>query len=200
MGIFRLLPASVMAALVTAALILLMHVLIQSDLDGPDKVKKFTVPEIVMPDREIETEFDTSKPEKPDEPQEAPPDLPEPEFETPDTTSEKLALRPDTAVKAQLGGISFGDGDMIPLTIVQPDYPRRAAQRGTTGYCEVRFTVTSLGTTSDITIADCPEKVFQRTTMKAASKLKFKPRVVDGKPVDAPNQGYKFVFQLQGEE
>lgn len=201
MSIARFLTAGVMAIVVTLGLLLLMHILIQNNLQGPMEGKKYTVPEIVMPDREIKTEYDTSKPDKPDEPEETPPEIPEPEFDTSDADTGGIAIKPSVDSNLDVGGISFiaGDGEMIPLTLVQPEYPRRALQRGIEGYCEVRFTVTSLGTTSNFEIGDCPETIFERSSIKAAEKLKFKPRVVNGKAVDAPGQGYKFTYQLAKE-
>ena len=198
MNAFRLPLAAVMAAVITFGLILLMHVLIQTNLQGPQEVASYKVPEIVMPEREIKTEFDTSKPDRPVEPDEAPPDIPEPDFDNMQATSETISIATTFDGSAKISGPgSFGsDGEMIPLTVIQPDYPRRAAQRGTEGYCTVSLTVAASGSTKDIAIADCPESVFQRSAMNAAGKLKYKPRVVDGQPVDVPGVQYKFIYQM----
>lgn len=201
MSIVRFLTAGAMALAVTLGLLLLMHILIQTDIQGPGDVKEYKIPDIVMPDREIETEFDTSKPEKPEEPDETPPEIPEPEFDTPEMTSEAIKIKPKFDGKPKIQGAGgFGDGDMIPLTIVQPDYPRRAAQKGKEGYCTIKFTVTASGATRDPYVDDCPEKVFQRASLKAAGRLKFKPRVVDGGAVDVDGVGYKFIFEMAKEE
>lgn len=198
MSIARLLPAAAMGLAVTLGLLLLMHVLIQTNLEGPQEVVTYNIPEIVMPEREIETEYDTSKPDRPEEPQEAPPEIPEPEFATPEATSGGINIRPSFDGKPAISGPSGfgGDGEMIPLTVIQPEYPRRAAQRGTEGYCTVEFTVAANGATKDIFVVDCPETVFERASIKAAEKLKYKPRVVDGQPVDVPRVQYKFLYQL----
>lgn len=200
MSMARYLTASVLALFVTMGLLLLMHILIQTNLGKKPEATEYKVPEIVMPERDIVTEFDVSKPEKPDEAEEPPPDIPEPEFDTPDVSDDAIVVAAPKPDGLQIGGLSTMDGDMIPLAIPQPEYPRRAAQRGTEGYCEVRFTVTAQGTTEDVVTGDCPDSVFERASIKAASKLKFKPKVVDGSPVAVPNQGYKYVYQLAKEE
>jgi protein TonB len=41
--------------------------------------------------------------------------------------------------------------------------------------------------------------VFQSAALKAAEKIKYKPRVVDGQPVDVPGVQYKFLFQMAKE-
>lgn len=198
MSIARLLPASAVALAVTLGLLLLMHILIQTNMQGPQEVPTYNIPEIVMPERQIETEYDTSKPDRPEQPQEAPPEIPEPEFVTPDATNDGINIRPSFDNKPAIAGPSGfgGDGEMIPLTVIQPEYPRRAAQRGTEGYCTVEFTVAANGATKDIFVVDCPETVFERASVKAAEKLKYKPRVVDGQPVDVPRVQYKFLYQL----
>ncbi len=198
MSFARYLTAGAMALAVTLGLLLLMHVLIQSDVKGPQQGPSYKVPEIVMPERVIDTRFNVQKPEKPDAPEDLPPDIPPPEFDNPDAATTGISIQPNFNQKATIAGpASFGgDGEMIPLTVVQPEYPRRAAQRGLEGYCTVVLTVGANGATKDIAIDDCPEDVFGRPSIRAAERLKYKPRVVDGQPVDVPGVRYKFTFQM----
>lgn len=200
MGIARYLTAGGLALAVTLGLLLVMHILIQTNIKGPGEVIEFRVPDIVMPERKIETEYDTSKPDKPEVVEQAPPDLPRPEFDTPEVSNEGISLVPKLDAKPTITGpTGFGDGEMIPLTVVQPEYPRRAAQTGKEGYCTVEFTVAANGTTKDAFVADCPDNVFERAALKAAERIKYKPRVVDGQPVDVPGVQYKFLFQMAKE-
>ncbi len=200
MGMARYLTAGGLALVVTLGLLLLMHILIQTNVKGPGEVIEFKVPDIVMPQREIETQYDVSKPQKPDEVEQAPPDLPEPEFDTPDVSNEGISIQPQMDGKPTITGpAGFGDGEMIPLTVVQPEYPRRAAQRGLEGYCTVEFTVAANGTTKDAFVADCPDSIFERSALRAAERIKYKPRVVDGQPVDVPGVQYRFTFQMAKE-
>lgn len=198
MGIFaRLIPAGGLGVLVTLGLLLLMHLLIQANMQGPGEVPTYRIPEIIMPEREIKTEFDTSKPVRPEEIQDTPPDIPEPDFQTPDATSNSVNIRPEFNEKIQIEGMGMsGSGDMIPLTVIQPEYPRRALQRGTEGYCTVEFTVTAAGTTRDAFIVDCPDSMFERASLRAAERIKYKPRVVDGNPVDVPGVQYRYTFEM----
>ncbi len=200
MSIVRLVPAAVLAVVVTLGLLMLMHILIQNDIRGPGEVSTYKIPEIVMPDREIKTEFDTSKPDRPEELDEPPPDIPEPEFDNQEVSNESLNIQPAFDKKIEIGGISMSSGEMIPLTVIQPDYPRRALQRGKEGYCTVEFTVSAAGTTKDPVVVDCPDRIFERASLKASSKVKYKPRVVDGQAVDVPGVQYKFLFQMAKEQ
>lgn len=198
MSMVRFVFAGALAAIVTAALVLLMHVLIQTNIKAPEEGKKYKVPDIVMPEREIVTEYDTSKPDRPEDVAEPPPELPDLQFDAPDVTNEGISITGPKIDKPKVAGPGGfgGDGDMIPITKIQPQYPSRASSRGKEGYCTVQFTVTEIGTTADIVEADCPDRVFLRPSIKAAAKFKYKPRVVDGKPVSVPGVQNKFTFEL----
>ncbi len=200
MSIGRLFSAFVPALLVTGGLLSLMHILILTNMKDPKEAKEFTLPQIVMPDRQIETKYDTSKPDKPDEPEEPPPELPEPEFESQNLNNE-LAISPTIDTRANIGGIGgfSADGEFLPIVKVQPKYPSRAASRGTEGYCTVEYTVTKTGETRDVTVVDCPQSVFASASVRAAEKFKYKPRVVDGEPIEVPRVQNRFIFEMAKE-
>ena len=202
MSMVRFIFAGALAAVVTAALVLLMHVLIQTNITPPGQGKKYKVPDIVMPEREITTEFDTRKPERPEEVETPPPEMPDFDAPTPEMTNEGINIsgpKIDKPTVAGPGGFG-GDGEMIPITKIQPQYPSRASSRGLEGYCTVEFTVTEIGTTENIVSIDCPDKIFESSSIKAAGKFKYKPRVIDGKAVSVPGVQNKFTFQLAKEE
>lgn len=194
--VFSLIPAMV----VTLGLLLLMHFLIESNMKEPEAGKEFKIPEITMDNREVAEEFDTAKPDKPEEVKEPPPEIPEPEFEAPDIDN-SLTVAPKAEVNVKidgLGGIS-SDGDYLPIVKVNPRYPSRALSRGQEGYCTVSYTVTATGETKDIQEADCPERVFLKASIKAAGKFKYKPKVIDGVPIEVPGVRNRFIFELADE-
>ncbi len=201
MSIARLISSLAPAALVTLGLLLLMHFLILRNMTEPEQTEVFKIPEITMPDREISTEYDTRKPDKPDEPEEPPPEMPEPEFESPDVASDiSFAPQMDTGVEiAGIGGFS-SDGDYLPIVKVAPKYPARAANRGLEGYCTVEYTVTVTGETRDVKVVDCPQTVFASSSVKAAQKFKYKPKVIDGEPIEVPGVRNRFTFQMAKED
>lgn len=201
MSMVRFILSGALGAVVTAALVLLMHVLIQTNVKAPKEGKRYKIPDIVMPEREITTEYDTSKPNRPDEVEEPPPEMPEFDQIAPDVTNEGISINGPKIGKPTVAGPGGfgGDGEMIPITKIQAQYPSRALSRGIEGYCTVEFTVTVIGTTEDIVIADCPEKVFQSASIKAAGKFKYKPRVVDGTAVRVPGVQNRFIFEMAKE-
>ncbi len=174
-----------------------MQILISQNLKEEEGGGEFKIPDISMPDQEISTEYDTRKPDKPDDPEEPPPELPEPEFENlkADTS---LSVVPTLNAKLSIGGVGgfSSDGDYLPIVKTQPKYPTRAQSRGIEGYCTVEYTVTQTGETKDIKIADCPQSVFAKTSMKAAAKFKYKPKVIDGEAIEVPGVRNRFIFKI----
>lgn len=197
MSIARFFSALVPAVIVTFGLLFLMNLLILSDLKPPENTDEFKIPDITMPDREVSEEFDTRKPDKPDDAQEPPPDIPEPEFENPDIDN-SLAVSPQVGIQVKIDGIGgfSSDGDYLPIVKVEPKYPSSALSRGTEGYCTVEYTVTTTGETDNIVEYDCPQKVFLRASITAAKKFKYKPKVVDGNPIEVPGVRNRFIYRM----
>jgi protein TonB len=94
-----------------------------------------------------------------------------------------------------LGGAT--DTDVVPLVRVNAQYPSRAQARGVEGWVHVRFTVTPLGTTSDVEIVDAdPRGYFEAAAKNAVQKYRYKPRFEDGQAVDRPGVEVVLSFKL----
>ena len=94
------------------------------------------------------------------------------------------------------GGFSATDGEYLPIVRVPPQYPARASENGVEGYVIVVFTVTAEGTTKDVLATESSHKMFERAAVKAAEKYKYKPRVIDGEPIESPGVRVRIEFQL----
>lgn len=143
------------------------------------------------------------KPKKPPPPEEPPPEPPPPALDniTPEAqavavTAVSINTRID--LSASGFGLSPSDGDYLPIVKVQPMYPRRALTRGIEGYVIVMFTVTRQGTTRDHVIVESkPRGIFDRAALRAATKFKYKPRIVDGQPIEVPGVKNKITFLIE---
>lgn len=136
---------------------------------------------------------------KPDDPEPPPPDIPQDQIdiEVPDSAVNISA--PVVAVNPNAGLGNFArDSDFIPVYIPQPQYPRRAQTRGKEGYAVVEVIITTTGGVRDPKmIEEFPEGWgFGRAALKAADKLKYNPRVVDGVGQEVSGVLYKFSFQM----
>jgi protein TonB len=86
-------------------------------------------------------------------------------------------------------GAGFGDGDLIPIVRIEPQYPREALINGISGYVRVSFTVMEDGSVepgSVKVIEAKPPRLFDSAAQRAVARWKFKPRIVDGHPVKRP--------------
>jgi protein TonB len=194
----RALVGAVVAVPVVFGLFFLMQSLIDKDYEQEDG-KSRKIADIVVPEREIEVNTKEIKPEKVEDPEEPPPDIQPLEIDF-DTDMNVANIAPNAGVQVQISssGMSSGDGEYLPIVKVAPIYPRRAQTRGITGYCIVEYTVTKSGSIRDPQPVDCsPSGVFERASVKAAEKFKYKPRVVDGDAIEVAGVQNKFTYELE---
>lgn len=98
------------------------------------------------------------------------------------------------------GGGNMGDGEAIPMVIIQPRYPRKAAMEGIEGWVKFKFTISADGTPLNVELIDAnPRRIFERDARRAIYKWKFKPNVVDGVAVEQHNMIYTMQFKLAAE-
>ncbi|MDC2971575.1 energy transducer TonB [Gammaproteobacteria bacterium] len=196
-----------LAVFITVALFFLMVALISLGDTGikTDNARKLA--DVIMPDRDIDTLYDDF--EKPEEPDQQPEDIAQPELDLAPIDGVDVAIpKPKTNFAA--GGGFFRDGEYIPLFKVTPIYPRRAQERGIQGYSIVAFTITETGTVEDVVPLEgfCGDptdpateyrkcSIFNSAASRAALKLKYKPKIVDGNAVKVYDVPHKFTFILE---
>jgi len=199
-NLIRLIIGAALAIPVAGGLFFIMQYLISSadmKLDESDQRK---LADIHMPDREIDTNIAEVKPDKPDDPEEPPPDMDTPDIDM-EMNVEAINMAPNTKVDiaiAGTGGMNASDGEYLPIVKVAPIYPRRAQTRGIDGYCIVEYVVTKTGSIRDPVAVDCqPSGIFERASVKASLKFKYKPRVVDGEAIEVAGVQNKFTYELE---
>lgn len=198
-NLIRLFIGGVLAIPVAGGLFFIMQYLIASADPKIDDSKQRKLADIHMPEREIETNLSEQKPDKVDDPEEPPPDLDTPDVDM-DMDVEVVNIAPVASVDVSISssGMSAGDGEYLPIVKVAPIYPRRAQTRGISGYCIVEYTVTTSGAIRDSVAVDCqPAGVFEKASVKASLKFKYKPRVVDGEAIEVAGVQNKFTYELE---
>ncbi len=195
----RIIFGALLALPVAGGLFFLMQYLIATANPDIDEEERTRLADIVMPERDIDTNVEQKKPDKIEDPEEPPPDLDTPDMDT-DVDANAVNTAPQSSVEIDIAssGMGSGDGEYLPIVKVAPIYPRRAQSRGITGYCIVEYTVTRNGSIRNPQAVDCsPSGVFERASVKAAEKFKYKPRVVDGEPIEVAGVQNKFTFELE---
>ena len=195
---YRVGIAAVLGVFVTLALVFVMFKLIDSGSKELDEQPAFKIPDFLHVERDRTENAKVTEVEKPDEPEEMP-DIPEEqvEFDAPENVVNMSA--PMAGGNISIGNSGFArDSDYIPVYVPQPQYPRRAQTRAKEGYAVIQVIITTTGGVRDpMLIEEWPEGWgFGRSALKAASKLKYNPRVVDGVAEEVPGVLYKFTFQM----
>tara|TARA_B100001057_G_C22443200_1_gene792041 strand:- start:11 stop:598 length:588 start_codon:yes stop_codon:yes gene_type:complete len=192
-----------MATGITLGLFYFMQALIATGERFDQRVNVVKIVDATMPDIELEVIEEIDKPELIEEVVQDTPDTPEKQINLdagPSLNIERASVEIDNSLALDNASISATDGDYLPLVAIAPQYPTRAAQRGIEGWCLVSFTVDGMGNVVEdtITVVDAePASIFDRSSMRAATRFKFQPRVVDGQGVEVPDVQYLFRYQLE---
>jgi protein TonB len=185
-----------LAVIVTLAAFYMMHQLIAGSRGQPDTMDpppgiRFGPVEI---DERVETR-DRRRPPPPPPP-ETPPPPPQMEIAQMERQVQDMPRLDMPPLDVPLTGAgpflgAFGqedrtaEGDVVPLVRIQPQYPRDAAMNQIEGYVTLAFTIDETGSVrSPRVIESRPPRVFDREAIRAILRWKFKPRIVDGVPVE----------------
>jgi protein TonB len=191
----------VIGVVVTMSLLFLMQVLIASGKQALTKPRDRAKLEFVRVKRNEALNTEDFTPEKPPKPPETPPETPPQDMDNIDPSAPSINVAPptvsaDTSIGGP-GGMNIAEGDYLPIVRVAPVYPARALSRGLEGYVDMSFTVTTTGTVRDPVVMFSTSSLFERAAMRAVLKFKYKPRVVDGVPVDVPNVKTRITFKIE---
>ncbi len=199
MSRFRILFAALIAVGITFALFLFMFKLISSG--GNNKEEMEAIAGIHFGPVDIPDEVMTKNrriPKKPPPPKNPPPppkmqvskmeqsvqDMPQldlPNLDVPVSGGEGMFIGSFASVDRT------EEGDIIPIVVIRPIYPRDAAMQGLEGWVKIQFTITETGTVKSPRVIESePPRVFNREAIRAILKWKFKPRVIDGVAVERP--------------
>lgn len=200
----RFIASILFGAVIAFGLFVVMAKLIENSSRPADEVPEVPVIDIVMqkPDDEVQTR--TRVPPPPPPPPQQPPKVQpvQPEEAEPDATGFSLVIPGvDTGgVGVNIGGVGAmqRDGDATPIVRIDPKYPPEAARDGREGWVRLQFTINEVGGVEDIVVLDAdPKRIFDREARRALSKWKYKPKIVDGKPMRQENMFVQLDFKLE---
>jgi len=141
----------------------------------------------------------------PPEPEPPPPEMTEPQVDTNQPTPTDLPLPKinmplslsgtpylGDSMKGSLRGKPKGkpagpriDTNVVPTLRVPPIYPLRALRSGIQGVVTVEFTIAIDGSVKDAVVVKAkPPKIFDSAVLKAISKWRYNPDIVDGKAIE----------------
>ncbi|WP_286271972.1 energy transducer TonB [Thalassotalea hakodatensis] len=201
----RFLVSILLGAAVTFALFAFMAYLISStDRREEEKLEHIVVEVNTTPPESKAQSRQRVPPPPPPPPKQPPkPQAPEPETST-DTGGLSFNLPGIQLAGANTNiaapGAGFGrDGDAAPIVRINPKYPMQAARDGIEGWVILSFTINEIGGVEDVEVIDAePKRVFNKEARRALRKWKYKPKVVDGKPIKQPGLTVQLDFKMDG--
>ncbi len=191
----------VIGSVVTLSLLFVMHLLIEYGESAVTKERTRHNLDFVRVKRNESLNTEDFTPEKPPKPPETPPETPPQDMDNLDPNTPTINIAPppisaDTNIGGP-GAMNIAEGDYLPIVRVAPVYPARALSRGLEGHVDLSFTVTAAGTVRDPIIMFSTSSLFERAATRAVLKFKYKPRVVDGIPVDVPGVKTRITFRIE---
>ena len=201
LSILRWIVASIAAVVITMGLLFLMQTMIETGEAVIQNVASARYVDFVRVPREERIETRAEKPKK---------IMPE---EMPEMLDPRQQLEPEQGginigysmtrvsrdqidITGLIGDFGAADGEYMPLVRVAPIYPQRARVRGIEGWVELEFTVTRMGTVTNIRVTASSNAMFESTAVRALEKFKYRPRIVNGQPVEVTGVQYRIVFKL----
>ena len=191
----------VIGVVVTLALLFIMQLLIATGQKALTEPRERLQLDFVRVKRNENLQLQDVQPEKPPKPPEVPPESPPQVLDNIDPTGPTINIpAPEVSGGTDIGGpggMNIAEGDYLPIVRVAPVYPARALSRGLEGYVDMSFTVTTAGTVKDPIVDYSTSSLFERAATRAVLKFKYKPRVVDGVPVEVPGVKTRITFKIE---
>ena len=161
----------------------------RSDSDG--QIMEF----VRIKDDESLSFKDRRKPKKPEPPKEPPPPPKMIVEKQVKPTMNKIKIDiPNIDLPTIAGGGPFlgnwagnplAEGDVLPIVRIDPQWPREALVEGIEGYVIVEVLIAADGSVaSAVVVESVPRRMFDMNVIRAVLKWKFKPRIVNGVPVE----------------
>ena len=197
----RYLISIVTGVVITLTLLFVMQLLIASGKTALTKPRERAQLDFVRVKRNENLNTQDLTPEKPPKPPETPPETPPQDMDNIDPDAPTIDIsRPTISANTDIGGpgsMNIAEGDYLPIVRVAPVYPSRALSRGLEGFVDMSFTVTTAGTVKDPIVLQSTSSLFERAATRAVLKFKYKPRVVDGIPVEVVGVKTRISFELE---
>ncbi|WP_438862758.1 energy transducer TonB [Neptunicella sp.] len=201
----RLIVSILLGAGITFALFVLMAELISNSSRPQEESAPTPVIDIVMNEPDSSTQVRNRVPPPPPPPPQQPPKLEPVEPDTADANNNALSFNipgvdvGGASVDIGAPGAMMRDGEATPIVRIEPKYPMQAARDGKEGWVQLSFTINEVGGVDDVEVIDAdPKRVFDREARRALSRWKYKPKIVDGKPVKQFNMKVQLDFKLEG--
>ena len=183
-----------LAMLVALALIALMQSLVAVCQAPVLAVKASNLPEVVsLPT--ANTEQTQHKPLQPQPVQEAPQryQVVDPLTAQDDSWKSMAATNLPVAIEIEAPTVSV---NYMPVYVPEARFPKAAIRKGLGGFAVVKLIIAESGAVRQVELVqeEPRELGFGQAALKAAERMRYNPKLVDGKPVEVRDVFYKYNF------
>lgn len=199
----RVIVSIIIGAVITFALFVFMASLVGGQVKRTKVSEESPVIQLTMEQQDTSVQKKTRVVPPPPTPPEQPvklqtvPDDTAAEIDTSMSFNMEMVDIGHTNTNFELGSLLTRDGDATPIVRIEPQYPIAAARNGKEGWVQLRFTISESGSVENVTIIKSePRRVFDREAKRALRKWKYKPKIVDGKPVRQTDMTVQLDFRL----
>jgi len=196
----RYVAATPPGIVIAASLLLLMQQLIKTGNDAlvPDTIRLppiFRAATVPPPPLQI---TDSKPPERIPLPLPTPGGTPVLTVDLQENHEHFTTLQPLPAPQMEPGELpESSDSSLVSLVRIEPVYPQSAADRRIEGTVVVSFHVGADGLVSQPVIVRSSHPVFNSAAIRAVTKFRYQPRVVDGSPVATSGVQTLFRFEMK---
>ena len=88
------------------------------------------------------------------------------------------------------------DRGSYPRFRTQQQWPRRALEKGISGWVAIGFTISATGSVKKPYVLGSSNSMFERYGLKAVSGYTYVPTIKQGRPVETPGQTIRLVWQI----
>lgn len=179
---------------VTVGLLFLMTQLISSDMPVLEEERSFNVPSISFVPKDTPPEtIEITRPVIKEKPQ-----VPEANFipdNTPSIDAIKVPIAKYEGSKPTIVGGLPGGMALVPIS---PQFPETAARRGLCGHATVQFDINADGIPINVAVLDSSHRAFNKSSVQAVERARYKPSVQGGQPVAIYGRVEKISYRLEG--
>jgi protein TonB len=202
----RFLVSILLGAVVTFGLFAFMAFLVSSgDRNKEEQLDNIIVEVNTTPPKSA-AEQRRRVPPPPPPPPKSPPKQQAPEPESSNNTGGLNFNMPGVQMSGASTGLSAPgagmgrDGDATPIVRIEPKYPIQAARDGKEGYVILSFSINKIGGVEDVKVIEAqPKRVFDKEAKRALRKWKYRPKVVEGKPLVQTGLTVQLDFKMGGD-
>lgn len=193
----RYLAGAAVSLIITAALIIFMHYLIEISEAATTESKPRMVLPLGRTIMDTPPQVDRAPPElaRPliDLPPLAPPTSPDGKFAF---SGPKIRSAAPVIATRTSASLDAGNSALINIISAEPEYPLRASQKNLEGFVVVRFDVSETGSVENVMVLESSSVLFEKAAINAAYRARYKPQTFNGAPQPARGLQKRFLFRM----